>query len=250
LLVPGYANAGKLDHALRLIGETRRGGFQPGLDAYNAVLDCVCRLCCKKDPLRMPLEAEKFLVDMEANGIPRDAGTFRVLITNLCKICKTEDAINMFRQMGEWGCSPDADTYLVLIRSLYQAARISEGDEMMTWMRSAGFGDKLDRKVYYGFIKILCGIERVEHAVKVFRMMKGYGHVPGVKSYSLLIENLSRHNLGDRANALFREAVAHGVPLTQGVYKVNNRYVKAKKEKKAKKRLTLPEKMRLKSKRL
>ncbi|KAK3127633.1 hypothetical protein QOZ80_7AG0576120 [Eleusine coracana subsp. coracana] len=250
LLVSGYANAGKLDHALRLIGETRRGGFQPGLDAYNAVLDCVCRLCRKKDPLRMSAEAEKFLVDMEANGIPRDAGTFRVLITNLCKIRKTEDAMNLFRRMGEWGCLPDADTFLVLIRSLYQAARISEGDEMMTWMRSAGFGDKLDRKVYYGFIKILCGIERVEHAVKVFRMMKGYGHAPGVKSYSLLIENLSRHNLGDRANALFREAVARGVPLTQGVYKVDKRYAKAKKVKKVKKRLTLPEKMRLKSKRL
>ncbi|KAL6841966.1 hypothetical protein ACP4OV_028478 [Aristida adscensionis] len=250
LLISGYASAGKLDHALRLIGETRRGGFQPGLDAYNAVLDCVCRLCRKKDPLRMPVEAEKFLVDMEANGIPRDAGTFRVLITNLCKIRKTEDAMNLFRRMGEWGCSPDADTYLVLIRSLYQAARISEGDEMMTWMRSAGFGDQLDRKAYYGFIKILCGIERVEHAVKVFRMMKGYGHSPGVKSYSLLIEKLAKHNLGDRANALFREAVARGVPVTLGEYKIDKRYVKAKKEKKAKKRLTLPEKMRLKSKRL
>ncbi|KAB8106268.1 hypothetical protein EE612_040527 [Oryza sativa] len=250
LLVSGYANAGKLDHALRLIGETRRGGFQPGLDAYNAVLDCICRLCRKKDPLRMPAEAEKFLVDMEANGIPRDAGTFRVLITNLCKIRKTEDAMNLFRRMGEWGCSPDADTYLVLIKSLYQAARISEGDEMMTWMRSAGFGAKLDRKAYYGFIKILCGIERVEHAVKVFRMMKGYGHAPGTKSYSLLIEKLTRHNLGDRANALFREAVARGVTVTPGVYKIDKKYVKVKKEKKVKKRLTLPEKMRLKSKRL
>jgi hypothetical protein len=38
-------------------------------------------------------------------------------------------------------------TILVLIKSLYQAAQISEGDEMVTWMRSAGFGDKLDRKV-------------------------------------------------------------------------------------------------------
>ncbi|KAG8079816.1 hypothetical protein GUJ93_ZPchr0007g5331 [Zizania palustris] len=249
-LVSGYANAGKLDHALRLIGETRSGGFQPGLDAYNAVLDCICRLCRKKDPLRMSVEAEKFLVDMEANGIPRDAGTFRVLITNLCKIRKTVDAMNLFQRMGEWGCSPDADTYLVLIRSLYQAARISEGDEMMTWMCSAGFGDKLDRKAYYGFVKILCGIERVEHAVKVFRMMKGYGYAPGTKSYSLLIEKLSRHNLGDRANALFREAVARGVTVTPGVYKIDKKYVKAKKEKKVKKRLTLPEKKRLKSKRL
>jgi hypothetical protein len=42
---------------------------------------------------------------------------------------------------------------------------------------------------------------------------------------------------------LFREAVAHGVPMTQGVYKVDKWYVKAKK---VKKRLTLPKKMRLK----
>ncbi|EMS65488.1 hypothetical protein TRIUR3_29829 [Triticum urartu] len=250
LLVSGYADAGKLDHALRLIGETRNGGFQPGLDAYNAVLDCVCRLCRKKDPLRMPVEAEKFLVDMEANGIPRDAGTFRVLIKNLCKIRRTEDAMNLFRQMGEWGCSPDADTYLVLIKSLYQAARTSEGDELMIWMRSAGFGDKLDRKAYYGFMKVLCGIERVEHAVKVFRLMKGYGHAPGTKSYSLLIEKLASHNLGDRSNALFREAVARGVTVTPGVYKIDKRYVKEKKEKKVKKKLTLPEKKILKSKRL
>jgi len=96
----------------------------------------------------------------------------------------------------------------------------------------------------------LCGIERVEHAVKVFRMMKGYGHAPGVKSYSLLIENLTRHNLGDRASALFREAVARGVTVAPREYKTEKRFVKAKKEKKVKKRLTLPEKMRLKSKRL
>lgn len=250
LLVSGYADAGKLDHALRLISETRNGGFQPGLDAYNAVLDCVCRLCRKKDPLLMPVEAEKFLGDMEANGIPRDAGTFRVLIKNLCKIRMTESAMNLFQRMGEWGCSPDADTYLILIKSLYQAARLAEGDEMMTWMRSAGFGDKLDRKAYYGFVKVLCGIERVEHAMKVFRMMKGYGHAPGTKSYSLLIEKLARHNLGDRSNALFREAVARGVTVTPGVYKIDKRYVKEKKEKKVKKRLTLPEKKILKSKRL
>jgi hypothetical protein len=43
-------------------------------------------------------------------------------------------------------------SYLVLIRSLYQSAPISEGDEMMTWMRSSGFRDKLDKKAYYVFI--------------------------------------------------------------------------------------------------
>lgn len=158
--------------------------------------------------------------------------------------------MKLFREMSQWGCSPGAETYLVLIRSLYQAARLSEAEEMIGFMRSAGFGDSLDRKTYYGFIKILCGIERVEHAMKVFRKMKSYGHVPGIKSYELLIGKLASHNEVNWANGLFKEAVARGLPVVSKVYKVDPRYAKVKKEKKEKKRETLPEKMARKRKRL
>lgn len=229
--------------------EIVRGGFELGTPAYNSILDCICRLCRKKDPVRMKKEAEKFLVEMEADGIPRNADTFKVLINNLCKIRKTEDALGLFRGMSEWNCSPDAETYLVLIRSLYQAARVSEGDEMINWMRSAGFKAELNRKAYYGFIKILCGIERVDHAMKVFRMMKGYGHAPGIKTYDLLIQKLAEHNQVDRANALFKEATARGVPVEPKVYKVNLRFVE-KKDKKVKKRETLADKKKKKRIRL
>ncbi|ONK60651.1 uncharacterized protein A4U43_C08F21070 [Asparagus officinalis] len=248
-LIRGWCNDLKLDDARRLAGEIVRGGFELGTPAYNSILDCICRLCRMKDPVRMKQEAEKFLAEMEEDSISRNAETFKVLIYNLCKIRKTEDALSLFRRMGEWNCSPDAETYLVLIRSLYQAARVSEGDEMITWMRSAGFGNALDRKAYYGFIKILCGIERVDHAMKVFRLMKGYGHAPGIKTYDLLIGKLAEHNQVDRANALFKEAKARGVPVVPKVYRLNPRVVK-KKEKKVKKRETLPEKMKKKRRRL
>lgn len=86
--------------------------------------------------------------------------------------------------------------------------------------------------------------------MKVFRMMKGYGHAPGIKTYDLLMGKLAEHNQVDRANALFKEAAARGVPVVPKVYKVNPRYVKVKKVKKEKKRLTLPEKMVKKRRRL
>ncbi|KAJ6834934.1 pentatricopeptide repeat-containing protein PNM1, mitochondrial [Iris pallida] len=248
-LIRGWCSDLKLDHARRLAGEIVRGGFELGTPAYNYMLDCVCRLCRKRDPVRMKTEAERFLAEMEGDGVLRDSETFRVLIYNLCKIRKTEDAMGLFRRMGEWNCSPCGETYLVLVRSLYQAARVTEGDEMVGWMRSAGFGDMLDRKAYYGFIKILCGIERVEHAMKVFRMMKGFGHAPGIKSYDLLIGKLAEHNQVDRAKTLFKEARARGVQVAEREYKVDPRFVK-KKEKKEKKRETLPEKMKKKRRRL
>ncbi|KAI6675607.1 hypothetical protein NL676_003513 [Syzygium grande] len=153
LLIKGWCVDGKLEEANRLAREMYRGGFEIGTTGYNSLLDCVCKLCRKKDPFRLNSEAEHILVDMDYYGVPRNVETFNVLIGNLCKIRKTEDAMKLFHRMGEWGCYPNKETFLVLIKSLYQAARVGEGDEMIDRMKSAGY--VLDKKAYYGFLKIL-----------------------------------------------------------------------------------------------
>ncbi|KAJ9677248.1 hypothetical protein PVL29_022316 [Vitis rotundifolia] len=223
LLIKGWCVDGKLDEARRLAEEMHRGGF----------------------------EIEKILVDMDVAGVPRNVETFNVLITNLCKIRKTEDAMKLFYRMGEWGCYPNETTFLVLTRSLYQAARVGEGDEMIDRMKSAGFGNALDKKAYYEFIKILCGIERIDHAMSLFSKMKEDGCKPGIKTYDLLMGKLCAHGRLDKANVLFNEAVNRGVPVEPKAYKLDPRFVKkptvAKKEKK---RETLPEKMARKRRRL
>ncbi|KAL6319082.1 hypothetical protein AAG906_001555 [Vitis piasezkii] len=251
LLIKGWCVDGKLDEARRLAEEMYRGGFEIGTMAYNSILDCICKLCRKKDPFRLESEAEKILVDMDVAGVPRNVETFNVLITNLCKIRKTEDAMKLFYRMGEWGCYPNETTFLVLTRSLYQAARVGEGDEMIDRMKSAGFGNALDKKAYYEFIKILCGIERIDHAMSLFSKMKEDGCKPGIKTYDLLMGKLCAHGRLDKANALFSEAVNRGVPVESKAYKLDPRFVKkptvAKKEKK---RETLPEKMARKRRRL
>lgn len=249
LLIKGWCVDGKLDEAKRLAGEMYRGGFELGAMAYNSILDCVCKLCRKKDPFRLDSEAEKVLVDMDYYGVPRDVETFNVLITNLCKIRRTEDAMKLFYRMGEWGCYPNETTYLVLISSLYQAARVGEGDEMIDRMKSAGYA--IDKKAYYGFLKILCGIERVEHAMSVFKKMKADGCKPGIKTYDLLMGKWAAHNRVDKANALFDEALKNGLTVTPKEYRVEPRYLKKPKAvKKGKKRETLPEKMARKRRRL
>lgn len=251
LLVKGWCIDGKIDEAKRLIGEMYRGGFEIGTVAYNAMLDCVCKLCRKKDPFRLQLEVEQVLVEMDIHGVPRNVETFNVLISNLCKIRKTEDAMKLFDRMGEWGCFPNAETFLVLTNSLYQAARVGEGDEMIDRMKSAGHGNKLHKKAYYGFLKILCGIERVDHALSVFENMKKDGCEPGIKTYDLLMGKLCSQNRVDKANSLFSEAVSRGVQVTPKAYKVDPRYLKKPKAVvKGKKRETLPEKMARKRRRL
>ncbi|KAL9660958.1 hypothetical protein QQ045_025777 [Rhodiola kirilowii] len=244
LLIKGWCNDGKLDEAKRLAGEMDRGGFEIGAMAYNSILDCVCKLCRAKDPFSLQSEAEKILIEMDVAGVPRDVETFNVLIDNLCKIRRTEDALNLFHRMGEWGCHPNAKTFLTLTKSLYQAARIGEGDEMIDRMKSAGYEDQLDKKEYYEFLKVLCGIERIDHALSVFTKMKDDGCKPGVKTYDLLMGKLVAHGRVDKANSLFNEASKNGVPVEPKAYKKDPRFASKKPVavKKVKKRETLPEK--------
>ncbi|MED6173501.1 hypothetical protein PIB30_060081 [Stylosanthes scabra] len=259
MLIRGWCVKGKLEEAERLAGEMYRGGFELGVDAFNAMLDCVCKLCREKDPFRFHSEAERILVEMESCGVPRNVETFNVLISNLCKMRKTEEAIQLFNTMGSYLCSPNETTFLVLIRSLYQAARLQEGDEMIDRMKSSGFGAALDKKAYYEFLKILCGIERVDHALSVFGMMKADGCEPGVRTYDLLMGKLGSMNRVDKANALYNEAKKRGVPVVAKEYVVDPWYAKKakalkderkKKKNKEKKRETLPEKMARKRRKL
>ncbi|KAK8942143.1 hypothetical protein KSP40_PGU022189 [Platanthera guangdongensis] len=61
-LIRGYRDELKLEYAKRLMGEIIRGGFDLGMPAYNSIIDCVCQLCHRKDPLWL-LPVSKTLQD-------------------------------------------------------------------------------------------------------------------------------------------------------------------------------------------
>ncbi|KAK1307103.1 Pentatricopeptide repeat-containing protein [Acorus calamus] len=240
-LIGGWCADRKLHEARRFAGEVERGGFDITTAAYNALLDCTCKLCIEKDPLRMKPETEAVLLEMDERGVPRDAGTFKVLIANFCAIRQTGEALKLFERMGEWSCSADSETYVALIKSLYRAARVEEGDEMIGRMRDAGLGADLDAEAYGSFVKTLCHIRRLDHALKVFKMMRRDRRRPAAEIYEVLIRKLQEHGRKNEADALFERAVRNGAALEPNVCEVNPRYVKKGEVKKKKlKRETLP----------
>ncbi|KAK1297651.1 Pentatricopeptide repeat-containing protein [Acorus calamus] len=250
-LIGGWCAVRKLHEARRFAGEVERGGFDITTAAYNALLDCTCKLCIEKDPLRMKPETEAVLLEMDERGVPRDAGTFKVLIANFCAIRQTGEALKLFERMGEWSCSADSETYVALIKSLYGAARVEEGDEMIGRMRDAGLGADLNAEAYGSFVKTLCHIRRLDHALKVFKMMRRDRRRPAAEIYEVLIRKLREHGRKNEADALFERAAKNGAALEPKVCEVNPRYVKKGEVKKKKlKRETLPMKTERKRLRL
>ncbi|KAM7254239.1 hypothetical protein ACFE04_031921 [Oxalis oulophora] len=78
LLIKGWCRDNKLDEARRLIEEMYREGLEIGTE-----------------------ETDKVLVDMEVNGARRNVETFNVMIDNLCKLRKTQEALDLYDRMGE-----------------------------------------------------------------------------------------------------------------------------------------------------
>lgn len=71
---------------------------------------------------------------------------------------------------------------------------------MIDRMKNSGYA--VDEKAYYDFLKILCGIERVEHAMSVFEKMKEDGCKPGIRTYDLLMGKWCAHNRVDEGKCV------------------------------------------------
>ncbi|KAG0484182.1 hypothetical protein HPP92_008261 [Vanilla planifolia] len=67
-LIRGYCDELKLDDARRLMGEIIRGGFDLTTPAYNSIIDCICRLCRKKDPSDCNQRRKSFFLRWNQSG--------------------------------------------------------------------------------------------------------------------------------------------------------------------------------------
>ncbi|KAM7279669.1 hypothetical protein ACFE04_006803 [Oxalis oulophora] len=94
-LARGWCRDNKLDEPRRLIEEMYREGFEIGTE-----------------------ETDKVLVDQEVNGARRNVETFNVMIDNICKLRKTQEALDLYDRMGEWECYPNAENGVRLTLSI------------------------------------------------------------------------------------------------------------------------------------
>ncbi|AES60607.1 hypothetical protein MtrunA17_Chr1g0174041 [Medicago truncatula] len=107
---------------------------------------------------------------------------------------------------------------------------LEQGDAMIDGTKSAGYGAFLDKKAYFDFL-ILCGVERIDHALKISTMMKADGCEPDVKTYDFLMKKLGAHDRVDKVNSLSNEACSRGFDVTPKEYVVDPRFSKKKENK-------------------
>lgn len=209
-LIHGWCVKGNSEEARRVMEDMRSHGFRPGLIAYNSLLKCICKTLAEKDPSKLMHEGNNIVVEMQRNEVSPNQFTFNILISHLCKIRSINAAHKQFRKMEKCGCSPNSVTYVLLIKTMYLTDRLVDGDKMLDRMIEAGF--KPDAKTFHSFIAVLCGNERVDHALCVLSRMEGDSEGKS-KLFHLLIGKLCRSGQFDKAQLLWNEAAPKGLTL-------------------------------------
>jgi pentatricopeptide repeat protein len=210
-LLYGWSEQENVKEARRIIKEMKLAGFMVDLFCYNTFLRCLCERNLKRNPSGLVPEALNVMMEMRSYKIDPTSISYNILLSCLGRTRRVKESCGILETMKKSGCPPDWTTYYLVARVLYLTGRHGKGNQIVDEMIGAGLIP--DRKFYYDLIGILCGVERVNHALELFERMKrsslgGYGPV-----YDVLIPKICRGGDFEKGRELWNEAMGLGITL-------------------------------------
>ncbi|KAL3630701.1 hypothetical protein CASFOL_023685 [Castilleja foliolosa] len=167
--------------------------------AYNYVLEALT----KNGKLSVALDL--FEKMKNEHDFPRkltvNLGSYNIMVDGYCAEKRFEDAIRVFRSMGEKRCSPDTLSYNVLIDQLCSNEKLAEAEELYK-----GMADNKVNPDEYTFVTLMdtCFKEnRPDDAAQYFKTMVESKLRPNMAVYNRLMEGLFKVGKFEEAKSFF-----------------------------------------------
>ncbi|KAL5224104.1 hypothetical protein ABZP36_010743 [Zizania latifolia] len=211
-LLHGWCVHGNAKEARRALDDIKSSGSPLGLPSFNDYLHCLCHRNLKFNPSALVPEAMDILAEMRSYGVAPDASSFNILLSCLGRARRVKEAYRVLYLMreGKAGCSPDWVSYYLVVRVLYLTGRIIRGKRLVDDMLEGGILPTA--KFFHGLIGILCGTEKVDQALDMFKLMKRCQLVD-THTYDLLIEKLCRNGRFEVGKEMWDDAKKNGLVL-------------------------------------
>lgn len=139
----------------------------------------------------------------EAGGSCYASGVHQ-LVEMFCSFDKFE-MVKFVIQISE----AKASYYDVLVNEMCRRGRLQEALDFIRQM--VELGSKCDAKLYNYVLSSLCKIDKMDEACRVLEEMKENGILPNVQTYELFIHSFCSHEKLKRAYLLFDQMVAEGL---------------------------------------
>ncbi|KAK7285095.1 hypothetical protein RJT34_19853 [Clitoria ternatea] len=209
-LLYGWSVQRNVKEARRIIKEMKADGVVPNLICYNTFLRCLCEQNLKHNPSGLVPKDLNVMMEMRSYKVFPTL-SYNILLSCLGKTRRVKESCQILETMKNSDCTPDWISNYLVAWVVFLSGRFGKGKEVVDQM--IGEGLVPNHKFYYSLIGILCGVERVNHALELFEKMKrssleGYRPV-----YDVLIPKLCRGGDFGKGKELWDEATCMGITL-------------------------------------
>ncbi|KAI5684094.1 hypothetical protein M9H77_05322 [Catharanthus roseus] len=179
---------------------------QPEVNAFNLLLDALCKCCLVED-------AEAMLRRVQCKKIKPNADTYNILFFGWCRVRNPSRGIAILEEMIKMGLEPDNFTYNTAIDTFCQAGMVTEAAEFLEFMRNKGSTTSSPTaKSYSIMIVALVKADRMEECFKLIGEMINSGCLPDVSTYRDIIEGMCFAGKKDAAYKFLEEMGKKGYP--------------------------------------
>jgi pentatricopeptide repeat domain-containing protein 1/leucine-rich PPR motif-containing protein len=120
-----------VDKAIALLTKIKDMGIQPNMYTYTILIDGLCKSGRLND-------AQKVFEDLLGKGYNLNVYTYTAMIHGFCKYGLLDEALATLSKMKVNSCIPDAATYEIIIRSLFDKDENDKAEKLLREMISRG----------------------------------------------------------------------------------------------------------------
>lgn len=178
---------------------------QPEINAFNLLLDALCKCSLVKD-------AEK-MFERVKNKVKPDANTYNILFFGWCRVRNPTRGMRILEEMIQLGHTPDSFTYNAAIDAFCKAGMVTEAAQLFEFMRTKGSTmSSPTAKTYAIMIVALVQNNRMDECFKLLEHMIKSGCLPDVSTYKELVEGMCLAGKIDEAYRFLQEMGNKGYP--------------------------------------
>ncbi|XP_052195033.1 pentatricopeptide repeat-containing protein At1g73400, mitochondrial [Diospyros lotus] len=178
---------------------------QPEIDAFNLLLDALCKCSLVEDAEAMFLKIK--------NKIKPNPNTYNILFFGWCRVRNPIRAMSILDEMIKMGHTPDNFTYNTAIDTFCKAGMVTEAAELLVFMRTKGSTmSSPTAKTYAIMIVALVQNDRMKESFKLLQDMINSGCLPDVSTYKELIEGMCLAGKVEAAYKFLEEMANKGYP--------------------------------------
>ncbi|KAL3634357.1 hypothetical protein CASFOL_021411 [Castilleja foliolosa] len=156
---------------------------QPEINAFNLLLDAMCKCCLVED-------AEAMFKRVKSKVKP-NADTYNILFFGWCRVRNPNRSMSVLKDMIEMGFKPENFTYNTAIDTFCKAGMLTEARELLKFMKANGSTmSSPTAKTYAIMMVALIQNDKFDECFEILADMIESGCLPDVSTYKELIDGM------------------------------------------------------------